>query len=348
IDGVVELQNSEGHVEELGDHRQFPHRLRSAAEAPDAGRPRDRPVRNKTPFVSADGCQRVVWDRHPRSNEDPAFEGGLACTSPFRVAVPRNDHRRPLIREIYPPPAGGDQRDSVAIRDMVQEIDGHLLTIDLCPIIIERHQQERREGVGFFLPLPFRFMPRTGPQGFALEIGVAIKEASRVVAAGQGRAMKLIMTEFMRDGESDPASIAPIVVVDDMPFRPLLMGPEHTLEPRQITAHNLANRVVVVPRHLTGKSFDVHWKTVLSQNMTKQDRETVRLLLRGFPLSITHQSSSKASSIRRRRSFAGASIFLYFRKNAMSSASSSFSPSPASRYSTVVSSAVAIRASFSA
>src|SRR5690606_14070967 len=132
------------------------------------------------------------------------------------------------------------------------------------------------------------------------------------------------------------------------PFRPLLMGPEHTLEPRQITAHNLANRVVVVPRHLTGKSFDVHWKTVLSQNMTKQDRETVRLLLRGFPLSITHQSSSKASSIRRRRSFAGASIFLYFRKNAMSSASSSFSPSPASRYSTVVSSAVAIRASFSA
>ena len=65
---------------------------------------------------------------------------------------------------------------------MPEQISSHFLTIDLMSVIVERHQEEGRECVCFFLSLPFGIAPCVGPQRFAFEAAVPLERAAYVIA----------------------------------------------------------------------------------------------------------------------------------------------------------------------
>jgi hypothetical protein len=78
------------------------------------------------------------------------------------------------------------ERNAVAVRDVIQEVNGHLLVVHLCAVVIERHQKEGRERVGLLLTLLFGILPRAGSQRLTLEVTIALEGAAHIVLTDRG------------------------------------------------------------------------------------------------------------------------------------------------------------------
>src|SRR5690606_16715848 len=107
-----------------------------------------------------------------RLDENAASVGArsLYPTRRNRLARP---HGRSGVGEFDPLALGHKKRNSVSVSHMAKEAAGHLLAADLVPIVIDRHQQKRGEGVCFFFTLFLCVFPAVGLQRKALEVEIA-------------------------------------------------------------------------------------------------------------------------------------------------------------------------------
>src|SRR5690606_38059371 len=122
----------------------------------------------------------------------------------------------------------------------------YLLTADLVPKVVDRHQQEGGKGVGLFFTLLLRVLPAVGLQWKALEVEIVRELAVTVVRCGQRAPVQQVMPELVSEREALASAIAGLSVVENLPTRLLAPCAEHALEAVDVDALHCRDRVFVV------------------------------------------------------------------------------------------------------
>src|SRR5690606_18077891 len=197
------------------------------------------------------------------------------------------------------------------------EVASYLLTADLVPIVVDRHQQEGGEGIGLFFTLLLRVLPAVGLQRKALEVEIVRELAVTVVRCGQRAPVQQVVPELMSECEALASAVAGLSVVEDLPTGLLAPCPEHALEAVDVDALHCRNRVLVVSGDFERQRLHVHGEPVFSQHGAEKHSQIVRGPSGRFSAATAHSSSSsRILSISRSFSLLFGFIFCSLRKEA--------------------------------
>lgn len=224
--GGIELQERHGQAEAVREEGEFSDGFGAPTKCPDAGGQRYRALRSGVLRRRPHGHDGPVGNRHARLNEHAAFVGARAGSAPQREAVSRNHHGRSGVGEFDPLARDRKKGNSVSVGHMAKEVASYLLTADLVPIVVDRHQQEGGEGIGLFFTMLLRVLPAVGLQWKALEVEIVRELAIAVVLCGQRAPVQQVVPELMSEREALASAVAGLSVVENLPTGLLAPCPE--------------------------------------------------------------------------------------------------------------------------